>query len=542
MIPATGWRGCLACGAASGGLLWLAFFPLNFGPLAWVALVPLLTLVRSPAPTRWVYAGAWAGGLAFFFPALAWMRVADDTMVLGWIALAVYCSWYVPLALLLLRRIQRRLELPLAISVPVVWTALEWVRGWLITGFPWYYLAHSQHEWLALIQVADVGGTLAVSFLVAAVNGALADAVTRGLRVAWPSAVAAAVLVAGAVVYGSGRLEGNFTAGPRVALVQTNISQDLRNGAWQSQSAAESAAFTIAQQLTELLDRAAAERPDLVILPETSFPVRVTLAEPGLRDDELDADERRRVRRDREDLAQAARRAGTAVLLGVGTTVVGRPGAPLRDFNSALLVRADGTLGPRYDKIHRVPFGEYVPLEAYAPWLQRLTPYQDFKYGIDAGGSATRFDVSSGAREYRFGALICYEDSDAHLAREYVGTVPPVDFLVNISNDGWFRSSAEHEQHLAVCRFRAVENRRPVVRAVNMGISAVIDGDGRVVALPGPTWELSKGMAGVVTHAVPLDTRSSLYARFGDWLPFGSVSLTAAACLIPRRRSRAGQP
>jgi apolipoprotein N-acyltransferase len=318
--------------------------------------------------------------------------------------------------------------------------------------------------------------------------------------------------------------------------VQTNISQDLRNGAWQSQSAADNAALTIARQLTELLDRAAGERPDLIILPETSFPVRVTLAGSGVRDEELDAEERRRVRRDREDLGQAGRRAGTAVLLGVGTTIVGRPRDPVRDYNSALLVRPDGTLGPRYDKMHRVPFGEYVPLEAYAPWLQRLTPYQGFKYGIDAGESATRVAFSAGGRDYRFGTLICYEDSDAPLARAYAEEPSPVDFLVNISNDGWFRSTAEHEQHLAVCRFRAVENRRPVVRAVNMGISAVIDGDGRVVALPGPTWATSKGMTGVVTRAVPLDTRRSVYTRVGDWLPAACGVLVVIGCVGPRKR------
>lgn len=537
MNPVTNpWRHCLGRGIATGVLLWLSFFPANIGPLAFAALAPMLTLVRSTAPARCVYWGAWAGGVTFFFPALAWMRVADDTMVLGWIGLALYCSWYFPVALLLLRRIDARTGLPLALTAPIVWVGLEWIRSWFITGFPWYYLSHSQHDWLTLIQVSDLGGAWAVTLMVAAVNGAFADAATRGFAAALPGTLAAGLLVAGAAGYGAWRVRDDFASGPRVALVQTNISQDLRTGAWQSQSAAENAAMTMAAQLTELLDQAAAGRPDLIILPETSFPVRVSLAEPGVPDEDLDPEERRRVRRDREDLAQAGRRSQASVLVGVGTTIVGRPGTPLRDYNSALLVRPDGSFADRYDKIHRVPFGEYVPLEKYAPWLQLLTPYKGFKYGIDPGETTTQFSVAANGREFHFGALICYEDSEPALARQYLSGPAPVDFLVNISNDGWFRSTAEHEQHLAVCRFRAVECRRPVVRAVNMGISAVIDGDGRVAALPGATWATSKGVTGVVTMPIPLDTRTSFYAWSGDWLPVTAGMLTLLGCFAPRRR------
>ncbi|HEX4609900.1 MAG TPA: nitrilase-related carbon-nitrogen hydrolase, partial [Urbifossiella sp.] len=113
---------------------------------------------------------------------------------------------------------------------------------------------------------------------------------------------------------------------------------------------------------------------------------------------------------------------------------------------------------------------------------------------------------------------------------------PAVNFLVNISNDGWFDGTEEHEQHLAICRFRAVECRRAVVRAVNMGISAVIDPDGRVVALPGPTWASSKKVQGIVAAAVPLDDRESAYARFGDWVPAAGWVVIALGVLFGRRR------
>jgi apolipoprotein N-acyltransferase len=109
---------------------------------------------------------------------------------------------------------------------------------------------------------------------------------------------------------------------------------------------------------------------------------------------------------------------------------------------------------------------------------------------------------------------------------------------VNISNDGWFDGTEEHEQHLAICRFRAVEARRSIVRAVNMGISAVIDGDGRVVALPGDSWAKSKKMHGVVRAAVPLDTRGSFYAATGDWVPLGCWAFVAAGLVTLRLRRR----
>ncbi len=195
----------------------------------------------------------------------------------------------------------------------------------------------------------------------------------------------------------------------------------------------------------------------------------------------------------------------------------------------------------RYDKIHRVPLGEYVPFKTWMPWLQRFTPYHE-EYGVEAGENFTRFAIQDHAgKSYRFGVVICYEDTDPCLARQYVAPGDePVDFVVNISNDGWFKGTGEHEQHLAIARFRAIECRRSVVRSVNMGVSAVIDGNGRVLTpsivsrdehavmwqcsgeecandLPPSRWAEFKKVPGVLTATIPIDSRPSLYARFGDW-------------------------
>jgi apolipoprotein N-acyltransferase len=165
--------------------------------------------------------------------------------------------------------------------------------------------------------------------------------------------------------------------------------------------------------------------------------------------------------------------------------------------------------------------------------MNRFAPY-DYDYSVTPGSRFTRFTLTDRAgTPTRFGVVICYEDTDPPLARRYAAPGDDqVDFLVNLSNDGWFDGSSEHAQHLAISRFRAVECRRALVRAVNMGISAVIDADGRIVALPRPvgddeglaaeatTWSAATKVSGVVDATVPIDRRMSLYARFGDWLPW----------------------
>jgi apolipoprotein N-acyltransferase len=174
--------------------------------------------------------------------------------------------------------------------------------------------------------------------------------------------------------------------------------------------------------------------------------------------------------------------------------------------------------------------------------MNRFAPY-DFEYSIRPGEDFTRFPLTTDEGTCTFGVIICFEDTDPDLARQYVGAGgQPVDFLLNLSNDGWFKGTSEHEEHLAICRFRAVECRRAVARAVNMGISAVIDGNGRVTALPGPTWAESKKVPAVLSAVLQIDRRTSLYARAGDWLPW-CCWLFVGAGLIScfARRSRLGR-
>ncbi|MFO0796173.1 MAG: apolipoprotein N-acyltransferase [Gemmataceae bacterium] len=517
---------------ASGLLLWAAFFPLNLGPVAFVALAPWLTLVRAPVSRRRRYFAAYLGGVAFFLPALQWLRVAHPAMYVSWLGLAlVMCPLYWVVGLALLRRLDR---FPLAVTVPVVWVALEYVRAHAPTGFDflpaavhvkagfgWYCLGYSQHDFLPLVQLADLGGVYAVSAVVAAVNGVAAEWwMSRGRRKPVWATGGTALVFAAAVGYGVVRLNHPaFADGPVVAAVQGTVPQFQKNTDGRS----------LGQVYAALHLRAALAnpKPDLILWPETCFPGE-WLAATG----PPPADFAAQIAACRAYFAREQWR--VPVLLGLSCTEY--DAGELWKYNSALLLTATGQEAGRYDKIHLVPFGEYVPFRGTFPWLQAFTPYEG-DYSCRPGQRWTRFVAVSGGRDFTFACLICYEDSDPSLARRYVereGTRPGVDFLVNLSNDGWFDGTEEHEQHLAVCRFRAVECRRSVVRAVNMGISAVIDPDGRVVAA------LPKQVEGVVSEAVPIDGRESVYVRLGDWLP-GACWAAVLVGVVGARLSRPRQ-
>ena len=546
---------------ASAVLLWASFFPLNLGFLAWLALVPLLTLVRAQTSAGRVYFAAGLGGLAFFGLAINWVRVAHPMMYFTWLFLSVYCALYFPLAVFLVRRLDAR-RVPLALSLPLVWVGLEYFRAHFPTGFSWleplglvhrigfgwYFLGYTQHDYLPLIQVADVAGVYGVSFLLAAANAVLflwllrcpalrrlvrlpESAPAERPRLLLGATAALALLAAGVVAYGMARLRHpDFAEGPRVGLVQGNLPQDLRIARGPEME----------EHYTRLAYQAAyppgpQPRPDLIVWPETSLPFDWFCNADGVDPASTPEDWQDVTDKCANLPPNVARRFRTNVLLGLNTQVWEADGQPWK-YNSALLIRPDGTLAGRYDKMHLVPFGEYVPLRRSLPFLKVFTPYKH-DYSCRPGESWTRFPLAAGGRTYHFGVVICYEDTDPGIARHYVnGTGEPIDFLVNISNDGWFNGTEEHEQHLAICRFRAVECRRSVLRAVNMGISGIIDPDGRVVKLPAETWAASKKMEGVVSGSVPLDNRASAYARFGDWLPLGCWLGVALGLVVVRPR------
>lgn len=558
----------------SGALLWASYAPLDFGPLAWVALVPLLLLVRIPERTNWMYVAAYGGGLAFFVPVLQWMRLGDPAMYAAWIALALYCAMYVPVFVWLARVAVHRLKVPFVLAVPITWVALEFLRAHVMTGFAWYYLGHTQYQFVELIQISDLTGAYGVSFLVAMGAAALAGLVPIGLlgrlRLLPPEGsqtadlpgnrsgvlpVVATVLVFATVVtYGFvRRSQANFQAGPRVALVQGNFPTSLKHDPSEAGKIFERH-YRLTGQAVKL-----GHKPDVIIWPETMYRNPLLVVEDDLAPEKLQAlapgvpAKRWHAQDVQKGLTTLSEQAGAALIIGLDSAVASEKG--LQHYNSAAFVQESLGITGRYDKMHRVPFGEFIPLREEIPWLQSLTPFSE-GFGIAAGQTASVFPLG----EYGMAPVICYEDTVPHLVRGIVNSAEKshqsVDCLVNLTNDGWFHGSSELDQHLITAQFRAVECRVPVVRAVNTGISAFVDGDGVVIEpavffdadgeqrdsmrAPG-TGDYHKQLNAVLVHDIPLDHRQSFYVKYGD--VFAGGCLFAGACffvggLWPNRRRK----
>jgi apolipoprotein N-acyltransferase len=560
------WRPIFLPALLSSVLLYCSHFPIGLGwLLGWVALVPLLILVRHRGPLWRIYLAAYLCGLAFYTPVLRWLPTTDPSMYFAQGFLALYGSLYPLVGLWLIRWIDSRARWPLALTVPVVWTALEYVKGRALTGFAWFLMGHTQHDMPWLIQVADLGGAWLVSFLVLMVNGYLADLCLawlaeprwslRGLLTQGASVLAVLVLTLG---YGAYRLsEDVLRPGPVVALVQTNIQQGYRNHAHHEPGMVRK---RINEHVLALTDIAATFHPDLIAWPETTL-AGGFFHNPGLPEEQLSEEQKYRLELSQNDATDFAKRWQTSLLLGLNAST------PLADgewerHNSGVFILPDGTVPGVFDKIHCVPFGEYAPFECMA-WMMPF-PY---KYQIFPGHARPRFRLpGEGAKGATFGVLICYEDTDPLVSRPYSGSdgQQPVDFLLNISNDGWFAHSAEHAEHLAICRFRAVESRRSVVRAVNQGISAVVDSTGRVLrpvpkdsgegpekeplsvwwigpeskdwrAMPVSEWQGFEVKAGVLLATIPLDGRTTLYSLWGDWVPWTCAGIALFGLLAPWR-------
>jgi apolipoprotein N-acyltransferase len=398
-------------------------------------------------------------------------------------------------------------------GLPAAWCLLEYVRSFLLSGFGWNPLGHTQWNWIPLIQIAELTGVYGVSFLVVLGNVALflslSDASNRLplLRRLLPLAVAALCL-GSALLYGQLLLSSMPTSStPRplsVALVQGNIPQPQK---WD-----EAFREAIWKRYEQLTRQAAQARPDLIVWPETAVPG--FLQEPAIA----------------QRLLQIVRSAGVPFLVGVPTE---DPNSG-RIFNSALLLAPDGSFLQRYDKLHLVPFGEFIPLEPIFGWLRDVVPIGDFSPGKTFTlfslhtSSPTAAAGPSQSPPARFSVLICFEDIFPGLARTFVREGAQVLFV--LTNDAWFGRSAASLQHLQASVFRAVENRVWIARAANTGWTGFVDPWGRRLPPPG---QIARFRPGIAQAELPLTPRSpSPYTRWGDG--FLLVCLLLAAGSFPR--------
>ncbi|QVL33307.1 apolipoprotein N-acyltransferase [Telmatocola sphagniphila] len=539
----------------SGLMLYACFYPLNLGlVLGWVALVPLLIAVLNSETRRQAILTSLFAGLAFYVPVLQWMRVAHPAMYATWLGLALYCTFYLIVVMLLTRSLVRK-GLPLWFVLPMIWTLGEYIRSHFPTGFSflesigfrthvgfgWYHLGYSQRDNFLFSQLAKYTGIYGLTWVLVLVNCVLALWIQRYLsassKMVYSNRRSLILATVGALLVVIGvhfsaindgindavSLKSTLSHELKVKLIQTNIPQDIKNARGDE----------MLHQFLSLGDAAARERPDLIIWPETTCPDEWLDAETPSKRASLPVEFSKRQAMLREYLTN---RFHSNILVGLNGLVYESKEVEWK-YNSALFLNEDGTRDQRYDKMHLVPFGEYVPLRQTFPWMKMFTPY-DHDYSCKPGETWTRFDLKKEDRDFHFGVMICYEDSDASMAREAVSRSidagEPLDFLVNISNDGWFNGTSEHEEHLSICRFRAIETRRPVVRAVNMGISAVIDEFGVVKKLPGDNYSSSKKVQAIVSDTLKLydtATDKTIYVRFGDWVP-GICFLCLFGCLI----------
>ena len=484
---------------ASGVLGALAFPKTGWALLAWVWLVPALFSGATRRP-RAALADGWLAGTAFYVVLLRWL---DHTFLnysaipwpVTWLPitlLAAYCGLYVGLVAGGAAWLRGRLGTGVALAlVPALWVVGEWLRGHLMGGFPWGLLGYSQQAQLPVIQIAELGGVYAVSLLIVAINAALAALLAMGPRRAWPGVAAASLLLAGSFAFGVRALATETAAGAgsvEVAVIQPSIEQTIK---WDPARHAQ--ILDIYERLTR---EAARTKPAVVLWPETATTI-------FLRGDEALLDR----------LTRLARDIDVPILVG---SLDRRDGPRGQFLNSAFLLTGQG-ITAKYDKIHLVPFGEYVPL---ASVLGFVRSWAEFISEFGAGDIETVFPLPGAP----FGTIICYEVIFPELFRGFV--VRGASFMANITNDAWFGETSGPWQHLGTLPLRAVEHRVAIARAANTGVSAFIEPTGRI----GPTLPLLQ--RGVLARRIPLRSRTTLYTRLGDWLVYGSAVLAAAAAGI----------
>lgn len=507
MIAAETLRERLARGAllsVGAFALALAFPRTDWDGAAWLALVPLLVVALGRQP-RSAFAWGWLYGTVFFLILLRWLdftfrvysAVPWPVTWLPILLLAAYCGLYVAAVAWALARIARARGGGLALlAAPALWVGAEWLRGVVLGGFPWGNLGYAQYLRLPVIQVAELGGVWAVSFLVVAVNAALAGCLVLTWRGAVAGLVLAGLLLGGTLAFGAQRLaEPAPSTSLSIAVVQPSIEQPLK-----FDPGFASASMAIYTSLTR---QAAAGRPDLIVWPETAL--------PGI----LGRDRQLKVA-----LEALTRSAGTPLLVGA---LAAHDTSQLLYSNSAFLLTERGIAG-RYDKIHLVPFGEFIPLPAVIGFVRR---WAEFVSELEPGRRPVVFEGPPAP----FGVVICYEGIFPALVRRFVNG--GARLVVNMTNDAWFGRTSGPWQHLAMYSFRAVEHRTTVVRAANTGVSAFIAPTGQIVR------RLPLFQRGVALEVVALRTRRTLYTRWGDWLPALALAASAAGLGATLRRRRA---
>jgi len=525
-------------GAILGLALTAAFPTIGLWPLAWVAPGMLVGAAIGAGPANTFRIG-YVAGLVQWLSTLYWLLLIPVAWypILGWLALGAYLALYPATWLWLvtqmapvkfsrdsqgftggLRALARFAEIPVhnrvcwALAAAAAWVALEIVRTHLLTGFPWLPLGASQYKLVPLIQIASVTGVYGVSFLLVWCSVSILLAVgsavrTNEHRLAWLGDVflPGAVLL-GLFIWGTSQLgtEPTTVRKIEVAMVQPSIPQTM---IWDPRENA--ARFT---KIIELSKAAlAGDKPDLLIWPEAALPSFDETTYTAI-----------------TNLVVTHR---VWMIFGADEAEARADSATETHydyFNSAILLSPSGQFIATYRKRHLVMFGEYIPLRRWLPFLGHFTPIQT---GFTPGTQPVQFELDDlGAN---ISALICFEDIFPGLARKSVRD--DTDFLLNLTNNGWFRESAAQWQHAVSALFRAVENGLPIVRCSNNGLTCWVDAHGRIRRIFRDEAGTIYGN-GILKVQVPLRRSGQLraqtfYTRHGDMFAWGCFAVTIAIML-----------
>jgi apolipoprotein N-acyltransferase len=503
-------RRTLALAVLSGSLLAASFPPIDLTFLAWIALVPLVLSLRGLSEKEAFQAGMIAG-IVFFVGTVYWVtnsvhdygHVPLMPAVLITLLLCAYCALYPALFCAAAAHLKQDRSVLVLIALPAIWTMLELARTRLFGGFPWALLGYSQYRSPAVIQIADLTGVYGISFLIVLVNGGIAQLI--GDRRRWLPLASASVAVVAVLAYGTFRLHAPEGPGSiTLSLIQGNIEQGRK---WNPTY--RSAVIATYDRLTRT---AWEKRPDLVIWPETATPFYFEGKDapyPALT----------------QDLRMFVRSSGTPLLFGSPTYEIKDRRHLL--WNSAFLLDRDGMTKAVYRKIHLVPFGEYVPLKSSLFFF--LNKLVQGAGDFQAGRSYTVMPVGSAMKreDVAVSTVICYEIIFPDLVRRFVDRGATV--MTTITNDAWFGRTSAPFQHFSMAVLRAVENRVPVARAANTGVSGFIDAKGRILESSDIFTE-----AVLTRTLVPGSTRT-FYTRYGDVFAWLCVLFTVAA-LLPLAR------
>jgi apolipoprotein N-acyltransferase len=521
IVLAWGWRRALIAFAA-GALSALALAPVNAFPVLFLTFPVAIWLIEGASAGRLggVMSAAIAGwwfGFGYFVAGLYWIGLAFlvDAKTFAWllpfavIGLPAGLAFFTAFAFAAARMLWTRGPMRV-LALAVALTASEWLRGHVLTGFPWNTIGYSLTGPLILAQASALIGLWGLTFLAVwlfASPAVLADE-AGDTRRPWLVVAIPLAIVAVFAVYGALRLQRTptqYVDGVRLRIMQPNLTQDEKFN--------YGAKTEVMRRYLALSDRSAGPGATGVkdvthlIWPESAFPFFLA--------------------REPAEMVQIANLLPPNTVLIVGAA---RPAAMaptpgiVRAYNSIYVIDRDGAILSTYDKIHLVPFGEYLPFQDFLESLG-LMQLTKVRGGYIPGIVRKPITVP---RAPPFLPLICYE---VVFPGEAVPRGERPGWLVNLTNDGWFGQSSGPYQHLQQARVRAIEEGLPLVRAANTGVSAVIDPVGRIVR------SLGLGAEGVLDSALPQPLAATLYARFGDG-PAGLMVLAALALVLERRLRR----